>query len=605
MIPRKITRNHVLRALDKIDREGVPQERDSRKFTLLRDSKKYPPKYVISLAYKIATGKALSTLAFSGGTEANSFLSRLGFQIVSAEGRIKPRHFPTRKHISKKLSEGPGTGKKHTEHCTDCKTAVENLLAALYGRVVKNTRIDIPTALEAYSDTEAYPYLSRIFSELKKCRGFNSFVRSAKLPPSDFLVAEHPGFLVEFDESQHFTRCREIALRSYPERVRLGFDSEKWIQRCQSLRKRDNDPPFRDEQRAWYDTLRDFLPLTRGMNPTIRLYSREFEFEKFRKFNWCDLSPGRPADVETFAQIIGERASFWKLDFRGPVAPGPRLARIVIDGPWGGEIDLARVLLLDVFEKWPEKVGRVTAIATCGAFVRFEWPSSIPRQQDNRFPREEAGEELDRSARRRCEELVSGGLREKLAQRADYLTIGIDTHKAKISVTQSHIPCNHAELVYVADLRSGALYFTGKSYPTSGQEKGLLRITDLKTHFTDLNGQSALILGCHDLTIFNPRSDATARGWRADVKKAFKKIASCRQPAIVLHHPHTTVKRLTWQHAWEGLHRELSSVRSYLGTGCYSIRDPKNGFDRDELDAVLEKTASPDVLNVVVQLGRI
>jgi len=69
-----------------------------------------------------------------------------------------------------------------------------------------------------------------------------------------------------------------------------------------------------------------------------------------------------------------------------------------------------------------------------------------------------------------------------------------------------------------ADLRSDALHFTGKSYPTTGQAKGLLRITNLETHFTDLNGQSALILGCHDLTIFSPRSNAKAKGWRSDVK---------------------------------------------------------------------------------------
>ena len=140
--------------------------------------------------------------------------------------------------------------------------------------------------------------------------------------------------------------------------------------------------------------------------------------------------------------------------------------------------------------------------------------------------------------------------------------------------------------------------------PDRRTTKRTLRITDLETHFADLNGQSALILGCHDLTMFNPRSNATAKGWRADVEKAFKAIASRRKPTIVLHHPHTTVKQKTWSHAWNRLRRELPSVQSYLGTGCYSIRDPKNGFKRDEFDDVLKSTASPDVLDVVVQLGR-
>jgi hypothetical protein len=94
-----------------------------------------------------------------------------------------------------------------------------------------------------------------------------------------------------------------------------------------------------------------------------------------------------------------------------------------------------------------------------------------------------------------------------------------------VSTTQNYIPEDHAELVYIADLRSGALQYTGKSYPTPKQAKGLLRIPDLETHFTDLNDQTALVLGCHDLTIFHPRSDAKAKGWRASIKKAFKKIA--------------------------------------------------------------------------------
>jgi hypothetical protein len=221
---------------------------------------------------------------------------------------------------------------------------VERLLVALYSKVAKNPRIEAPTDLDAYRNTEAYPHLARIFSDLKNCRGFNSFIRSDNLPNSDFLVSDNPGFLVEFDESQHFTRCRAIALRSFPSNVRLGFDRNQWIQRCNSIAAIDNDPPFRDEQRAWYDTLRDFLPLTKGMKPTVRLYAKEFK--------WCDLSADKPADVETFAQIIGERASFWKLDFRVP--PTCRLARIVIDGPWRGDIDLARALLLDVCAKWPE-----------------------------------------------------------------------------------------------------------------------------------------------------------------------------------------------------------------------------------------------------------
>ena len=53
-IPRNITREHVLRALREIDerrRKGEP-DRESRKWFLLHNGKRYPPKHAISLANK-------------------------------------------------------------------------------------------------------------------------------------------------------------------------------------------------------------------------------------------------------------------------------------------------------------------------------------------------------------------------------------------------------------------------------------------------------------------------------------------------------------------------------------------------------------------------
>jgi hypothetical protein len=33
---------------------------------------------------------------------------------------------------------------------------------------------------------------------------------------------------------------------------------------CEEINAKDNYPPYRDEQRAWYDTLRDFLASDKG-----------------------------------------------------------------------------------------------------------------------------------------------------------------------------------------------------------------------------------------------------------------------------------------------------------------------------------------------------
>ena len=111
-----------------------------------------------------------------------------------------------------------------------------------------------------------------------------------------------------------------------------------------------------------------------------------------------------------------------------------------------------------------------------------------------------------------------------------------------------------------------------------------------------------MVLGCHDLTIFNPRSDAKASGWRSVVKQEFKNLAAEYEPRWVLHHPHTAIKKRTWLAAWGGLAESLPSVESYAGSGTYSRKD--NGWDeRNGLPDVLASTKSRDVMDVVVPMA--
>jgi len=83
MIPQNvITREHVLTAIAQIDQEGVPDQRQATGFDLVYNGKAYPPKYVISLAVKAATGEELDSGGFSGGPPTNGLLQDLGFEIV-------------------------------------------------------------------------------------------------------------------------------------------------------------------------------------------------------------------------------------------------------------------------------------------------------------------------------------------------------------------------------------------------------------------------------------------------------------------------------------------------------------------------------------------
>jgi len=131
---------------------------------------------------------------------------------------------------------------------------------------------------------------------------------------------------VEFDESQHFTNPRKITIEKYPADLGLGFSREKWIKLCEEINARDNNPPYRDEQRAWYDTLRDFLPAILGLKPTVRLFAKDFV--------WCSLNPEDPRDVGKFRRMIEKRDERWEIKVREDSEPF--LARIIIADEWEG-----------------------------------------------------------------------------------------------------------------------------------------------------------------------------------------------------------------------------------------------------------------------------
>lgn len=604
MIPKAITRQHILDAIGWIDRDGIPAGRESRKFDLEYKGKNYPPKYLVALAHRIVTGgEELPSSGFGGGQETNRFLESLGFKIRGAKKTSPrppsaPRKSAPQTHVSRPAVapvSRTGGAQHNGERCKDCKRVIKELLQKNYGHVEQNYHLACGARPEDYANTTCHAALSEIFAALQQHRAFVDFVRAKALSPSDFFVPD-PGFLVEFDESQHFTELRHVALRHYPSDLSFGFDLPKWMNRCRELRSTDNDPPYRDEQRAWYDTLRDFAPHVHGMPPTLRLDASEFE--------WCRLDPANEMDVATFRQILGERASFWSIDFQVPSnAP---LARIVIDGSWRGDSRVAQKLLGDVCEGWPRNA-HVHCLSTCGAFIVFDWPEAIPKQADNRFPGAEAMQKLDTIARGHLKAVLGNDLLERLRKVSDFLTVGVDSLKPKISSTDNYCSENHAELVYIVDLKTGEIIqSTGKSYPTPKQERGLFRVEDVGSHFVNLGGVCTMVLGCHDLTIFNPRSDAKASAkWRVQTKNEFKRLMKQFRPTWVLQHPHTAVSPMTWRHAWNVLSnkQKYPSIKSYLGTGCYSYRDTRKGLARKPLQSVLDKTKSPDVADIVVHLG--
>jgi hypothetical protein len=90
VISEKVRPQHVLAALQRIDRDGVPPGRASRGYDLVHDGKRYPPKYALTLAIEEAGEKRPSPDDLGGGEETNSFLRGLGFTIVAKSEEVAP-----------------------------------------------------------------------------------------------------------------------------------------------------------------------------------------------------------------------------------------------------------------------------------------------------------------------------------------------------------------------------------------------------------------------------------------------------------------------------------------------------------------------------------
>lgn len=163
-----------------------------------------------------------------------------------------------------------------------------------------------------------------------------------------------------------------------------------------------------------------------------------------------------------------------------------------------------------------------------------------------------------------------------LKETADYFTIGIDGFN----------PINNQliELVAVYELKKEkVITWTGKFYPAAGQKRNLIKINDLNTHFVELNNQRVVVLGCHDLNVFNPRGQANAdpNGWKKQVADRFKTKCKEFKPEIILQHPHTTDTPKTWNSSWRKVERELPSVKHFAsGIKYYNEDGVRSSIDK-------------------------
>jgi 5-methylcytosine-specific restriction protein B len=104
-IPKNILKEHLLKAIEKIDQDGIPKDGDSQYYDVLYKGKRYPPKLIVSYANLFSNGVELDRNTFHGGLNTPSFilLEKNGFDIIpKKEINSEKNYYP---ELSKFLSQ--------------------------------------------------------------------------------------------------------------------------------------------------------------------------------------------------------------------------------------------------------------------------------------------------------------------------------------------------------------------------------------------------------------------------------------------------------------------------------------------------------------------
>lgn len=154
-----------------------------------------------------------------------------------------------------------------------------NALMGEYDDVRLEYRIPhISTRIQDYVDEPYYDALKSIYDLLfqhdksKNAERHNRIGQTGVLEDCDIVLIDRRQ-IIEYDEKAHLTTLRKATFALYPNELELGFNKLQYAQQCKY------SPRGKSIASIWYDVLRDFLPLIKGFNPTIRIIDREADYE--------------------------------------------------------------------------------------------------------------------------------------------------------------------------------------------------------------------------------------------------------------------------------------------------------------------------------------
>ncbi len=280
-----ITREDVIKAIENFCAEN-PEYPSPKSTFLIYNDKKLPAKHIRGMAYKVAYGKEISKNDFGGGMETVRFFERLGFEMfytgisehIDTKTVIKQKE--SKQKVEKEQSKLPQAEKQilidtikiPSKAVIEQKNALQLLLNRMFnGDIVCEKTfpwLKTPDIIEGEYEN--------LYKSLSEYRGDKAFAKRNVQLRCDF-VCESEKLIIEYDERQHFSEARKVALLSYPD-IPVYFDRQIWIQACNDINAKDGQPVNRDEIRAYYDSIRDMKASEHGYK-LVRIMHGQIDFE--------------------------------------------------------------------------------------------------------------------------------------------------------------------------------------------------------------------------------------------------------------------------------------------------------------------------------------
>lgn len=270
----EVTAEDVLHAIKEFV-ASMPEYPEPKSTYLVYEGKHLPAKHIRGMAYEHHFQRPISKNDFSGGMETVSFFRKLGFE-VDYKGVSQPLEKQKSKIIaSRPASDLPNVPKTKINIPASRVIEQKNALQLILNRLCNGDIVCEKTFPWLKTPEKIEGEYKSVYDALSAYRGNTTFAKKGVALRCDF-VCDSKRLIIEYDERQHFSDARRIALEAYSD-IPLCFDKQLWISACNSVRAKDNSPVNRDEIRAYYDSTRDIACAEHGYH-LIRIMHGQLDF---------------------------------------------------------------------------------------------------------------------------------------------------------------------------------------------------------------------------------------------------------------------------------------------------------------------------------------